>query len=521
MRRFAISAVAVTLVTAACSGSSAQPAAARQAAGCVSTTASLPSSEAGVARLPDDPVLGSVAISAASFGCARDVVVAAAGEREALPAAAVLAQALRAPLLLGGTEPSAALEDELARLRPRRVFRYGDGVAVGDVRSSVLVELPDGSPVLAALTGTARVDPAAVAPPAAPDPAAPTPAAGTGVTGRVWLLADPGTPLAVAAAVAASVSGGLVVDVDPSDLRLSSEAAALIRESPGGARSLHLVGEFGPDAEWQAEVIAFGDPIPGVGHALFPGTRLVALYGNPLTEALGALGEQGSEDGIDRLEGILPGYEADGLTAIPTLEIIATVAAADPGPDGDYSNEMDVADLRPWVEVARREGAYVLLDLQPGRSSFLDQAKRYEELLAEPHVGLALDPEWRLGPHQLHLRQIGRVEAAEVNEVAGWLAELTREHALPQKVLLLHQFRVFMLQDRESIEVPPELAVVIQMDGHGDMEVKMETWQILTTAPDAGRFWWGWKNFYEEDLPIASPEHVVGLTPTVVYVSYQ
>ena len=40
---------------------------------------------------------------------------------------------------------------------------------------------------------------------------------------------------------------------------------------------------------------------------------------------------------------------------------------------------------------------YVVLDLQPGRTDFLTQAKRYEPLLALPHVGLALDPEWRLG----------------------------------------------------------------------------------------------------------------------------
>ena len=39
---------------------------------------------------------------------------------------------------------------------------------------------------------------------------------------------------------------------------------------------------------------------------------------------------------------------------------------------------------------------YVVLDLQPGRSNFLDQAKLYEPLLRLPHVGLALDPEWRL-----------------------------------------------------------------------------------------------------------------------------
>ena len=69
------------------------------------------------------------------------------------------------------------------------------------------------------------------------------------------------------------------------------------------------------------------------------------------------------------------------------------------------------------MDAAREAGVYVMLDLQPGRTDFLTQAKRYEELLAQPHVGLALDPEWRLGPQQLHLEQIGSVGIDEVNSV--------------------------------------------------------------------------------------------------------
>ena len=57
-----------------------------------------------------------------------------------------------------------------------------------------------------------------------------------------------------------------------------------------------------------------------------------------------------------------------------------------------------IAKIRPCVDAAKAAGAYVMLDLQPGRTDFLTQAKRYQELSTEPHVGLALDPEWRLQP---------------------------------------------------------------------------------------------------------------------------
>ena len=84
------------------------------------------------------------------------------------------------------------------------------------------------------------------------------------------------------------------------------------------------------------------------------------------------------------------------MTVVPTFEIIATTLQGSPGPDGDYSSESSVESLRPWVTKAEKAGLYVVLDLQPGRANFLDQAKRYAPLLRMPNVGLALDPEWRL-----------------------------------------------------------------------------------------------------------------------------
>src|SRR5690606_17349776 len=139
-------------------------------------------------------------------------------------------------------------------------------------------------------------------------------------------------------------------------------------------------------------------------------------------------------------------------TVVPTFEIIATIASAEAGEDGDYSRETPVPELLPYVEAAAEAGIYVVLDLQPGRTDFLTQAKRYEELLRYPHVGLALDPEWRLKPDQRHLRQIGSVDVAEVNATLTWLADLTREHRLPQKLLVLHQFQLRMITGREHLD---------------------------------------------------------------------
>ena len=276
----------------------------------------------------------------------------------------------------------------------------------------------------------------------------------------------------------------------------------------------------GEHAEAGAQLSRGGELLfePGDGS---PARRLVAAYGHPSSGALGVLGEQGPEEAVERLRSIAEGYEADGSAILPTFEIIATVASASAGADGDYSRMTDHEAIRPWIEVAAANGVYVVLDLQPGRSDFLSQAKHYEEFLRLPHVGLALDPEWRLKPDQVHLRQVGTVDAAEINRVAEWLAGIVREDALPQKLLIVHQFRFSMITNREQIETPPELAVMIHMDGQGSLGAKYNTWNALTGEPDADQFYWGWKNFYDEDSPMATPEQVLELSPNIFFVSFQ
>jgi hypothetical protein len=248
----------------------------------------------------------------------------------------------------------------------------------------------------------------------------------------------------------------------------------------------------------------------------------VALYGHPGSPALGVLGEQPLEEAIERAKDVAAEYEPHSeVPVVPALEIIATVASGSPGPDGDYSNEADLELLRPWVEAAGAAGLYVVLDLQPGRSDFLTQVRGYEDLLAYPHVGLALDPEWRLGPDERHLEQIGSVGIDEVNAVSAWLAELTRSRNLPQKLLVLHQFTPSMITERERLDLGhDELAVSIHADGNGSPGAKMASWDRLRQAAPPG-VWWAWKNFYDEDVPTFTPAQTYAIEPRPVLVSYQ
>jgi len=164
---------------------------------------------------------------------------------------------------------------------------------------------------------------------------------------------------------------------------------------------------------------------------------------------------------------------------------------------------------------------YVVLDLQAGRASLLAQARRYEPLLKLPNVGLAIDPEWKLQRGQLPLHQIGSVSITEANSVINWLADLTARYHLPQKLLVLHQFRLSMISDERRLDTRhDDLAIVIHMDGQGTQAEKQQTWDAVLGAAPAGVFF-GWKNFYVKDHPVLSPRQTMARTPEPVMISYQ
>ena len=302
--------------------------------------------------------------------------------------------------------------------------------------------------------------------------------------------------------------------------------AAATHASPAGPAETRTASPAGP-AETGTKrpvqpVAESGRQLPGGGRVLFPGHRLVALYGHPGTPGLGVLGQQDLAASITRARQMAAAYRPlSQVPVVPAFEIIATVAEASPGPDGTYSYETPASQLLPWVREATADGLYVVLDLQPGRASLLPQAEHYQSLLELPDVGLALDAEWKLQPGQKPLRQIGHVDIGEVNSVVSWLAALTTRYDLPQKLLVLHQFQLAMLPGERHLDTSHhDLAIVIHMDGQGTPAVKQATWDAITAAASHGVFF-GWKNFFVKDHPMLTPSRTMTRTPAPVMISYQ
>ncbi|MGY1752376.1 hypothetical protein [Blastococcus sp. SYSU D01042] len=539
-------ALAVGLVVAGCTGSAPEDEPRGAAPEGEATAAGMSSPAEPLTLLPEDDA-GALAsgLSGVLFESAPVVVTAREDDRPGMLLAASAAVGLGVPLLV----EDADLGDEVDRLGAGTVLAVGeaDGDVDGDgpevvrvpaspdaVAEATGLELGDADPVaedgaVGAVAGLDRDEPVALVPddeePAAADDVERLPDVrpGDGQAGTVVLV--PAGEQALAAAATARAAGAQVVVLDGTTDPRASEPARTALADEGTEHVVVLGAELaGADGlDWKLETAATGTELPGGGQLLFPERMLVALYGHPGTAALGVLGEQPVDAAIQRAREHAAPYEplAGGRAVVPSFEIIATVASEFPGPDGNYSAEADIELLRPWVEAAGAAGVYVVLDLQPGRTDFVTQAELYRPLLELPHVGLALDPEWRLAPDEVHLTQIGSVGVEEVNRVVAWLADLTREQRLPQKLLVLHQFRLDMLPGRELLDVSrEELAVMVHADGQGSQGDKQATWQALHQG--APPVWWGWKNFYDEDAPMLTPQQTMEqVVPAPDLVSYQ
>jgi hypothetical protein len=446
------------------------------------------------------PEVVAAAVARELFASAPVVVVAGA-DRPADRAAATLAERAAAPLLLtsGAGTGVAALRAEINALAPRAVLAVG---VAGTVLSAQL-------PGIHVVT-----DPGALPVTKAPAP-----------LGQVVLLLHQGDSGAARTAVAATAqaAGVPVVTVRGYDPR--GDPAAITALSAARPQHVLAIGaRFGPAPRLAARVAVAvtGVQLPGGGQVLFPGHRLVALYGYPGVPVLGALGQQGLRASIARARKAAAPYRAvSSVPVVPTFEIIASVAQGSPGRDGSYSYESSFASLRPWVSRATAAGMYVVLDLQAGRTGLLAQARKYRPLLKLPNVGLALDPEWKLQPGQLPLRQIGSVGITEVNSVSNWLAHLTAHYHLPQKLLVLHQFRLSMIRNERRLDTHhDDLAILIHMDGQGTPADKRQTWEaVIKAAPPGVHF--GWKDFYTKDDPMQAPRQTMAQKPTPVMISYQ
>ena len=263
---------------------------------------------------------------------------------------------------------------------------------------------------------------------------------------------------------------------------------------------------------------------PPLPPSVFEEAQVVSFYGYPGIPVMGELGMHSPRDAIDRVARVAAEYDAlnGDRGVLPALHLIVAVAHPYPGPDGRYLGRMERPLLDAYVEAARDRGALLFVDVQIGWSDPLTEVRWLEDALREPFVHLALDPEFATASRGAAPGGvIGSLGAADVNAVQRYLAGLVREHRLPPKILVLHQFLPSMLTGTGDWEDWAEVELTVDMDGFGGQYAKLTKYDLFALSDYSERP--AIKLFYHWDAPVLTPAQLQGLAwvPQGPHASYR
>jgi hypothetical protein len=262
------------------------------------------------------------------------------------------------------------------------------------------------------------------------------------------------------------------------------------------------------------------EPLPG---SILPEKRIIAYYGNPLSQRMGVLGEYPSDQMLKMLDAEVEAWEkADPSTPVqPALHLIAVVAQGSAGRDGKYRLRMTDSLIERVATWAATRNALVFLDVQVGLSTLQAELPRLASFLARPNFHLGIDPEFSMKNGGLPGQRIGTFDAADVNYATEFLQGLVQNHKIPPKVLVVHRFTRRGVTNYRNITLRPEVQIVMHMDGFGSPTLKRSTFRSFIKAEPVQFV--GWKQFYKSrnDNPRTTIAEILRLNPKVLYIQYQ
>lgn len=269
-------------------------------------------------------------------------------------------------------------------------------------------------------------------------------------------------------------------------------------------------------------------PLPKPG-AVLPFNRVVAYYGNLYSNRMGALGKWPKREMIPKLLAEVKKWnEADStIKSIPALHYICVTAQGAAGKDGKWRYRMPLHQIDTILNWAKEINALVFVDVQLGLSTLQSEIPQLEKYLSLPNVHLGIDPEFAMNAKggKRPGSVIGSMDAADINYVTNYLADLVKKNNLPPKMLVVHRFTQGMVTNYKNIKLQPEVQIVMDMDGWGGPAKKKDTYKgWITNQPVQFA---GFKLFYVNDVEksgqkqMMTPAEVLRLTPAPVYIQYQ
>jgi len=264
---------------------------------------------------------------------------------------------------------------------------------------------------------------------------------------------------------------------------------------------------------------------PPLQGAIFPYKRVIAYYGNLYSKQMGILGELPPAEMMEKLQQEIAAWnKADtAMEAIPALHYIAVTAQQAPGKGGNYRLRMPFHQIDSVINMAKKIDALVFIDIQVGLSSLQSEMPEFEKYLKMPNVHFGIDPEFSMKGGQAPGKVVGTFDAADINYATGYLAKIVKENNLPPKILVIHRFTQGMVTNYQNIKTRPEVQIVMDMDGWGHPQLKLNTYQRYVYKEPVE--YTGFKIFYKNDVKnngrLLKPEELMELKPRPVYIQYQ
>ena len=303
----------------------------------------------------------------------------------------------------------------------------------------------------------------------------------------------------------------------------AAEAAPGAKKPTGQPKPKYLPGEDPDYAAKYGWPVEYPEPLAG---SILPDKRIVAYYGNPRSKLMGALGQYPKDEMLERLKKEAENWEqADPERKVQiALHLIAVVAQETPGTTGKYRRIMPdevIEDVYGWAQEA---GAIMFVDIQAGQDDIRELLPRFEWILKNPDVHLAIDPEfYMIKGGKVPGKVIGTIDAKDINYASEYLRDLVKKYNLPPKVFVVHRFTRNMVTNADKINLSPEVTFVMHMDGWGAPSLKRNTYRdVIIREPVQ---FTGFKLFYRNDAKnentLLEPRHILRLVPTPLYIQYQ
>ncbi|CAN5757192.1 hypothetical protein BH23CHL5_BH23CHL5_24840 [soil metagenome] len=260
---------------------------------------------------------------------------------------------------------------------------------------------------------------------------------------------------------------------------------------------------------------------PDVRELLLPNYRILSYYGFPGNELMGILGEHDKDTLLTLLRDQLTEYEATDSSRPwkMAFEVIASVAQRDAGADGMYIAYASASVIQDYVDFTAANDLLLILDVQFGRKTVAQEIEAVREWLSYQHVHLAIDPEFAIKEGETPGIELGQIDATDVRLAQELLVEISRNDGIPPKLLIVHQFNLYSLTNRDQIVQIPDVQYVLEVDGWGAPEAKRDTYTVV--GGNVPHEFYGFKLWYRQDAPLMTAAEVMSLQPPPDIVIYQ